>query len=143
LELFREGVEDVDARANQQAEHHVLEAEVSGDQLHDARIRLGKNPGVFIDPEESMWDVVSTLYGKQTQLEEGLTADVDQLSSHRLSVLAATLDNEIRMKVDASLDPLLAERATMQHRVMTTKACLSIMDNQLSFSLPGATFQGD
>jgi hypothetical protein len=34
-------------------------------------------------------------YGKQTQLEEGLEAGVDQLISHRLSALAATLDNEI------------------------------------------------
>jgi hypothetical protein len=53
LELLREAVEDVDVRAKQQANHQGLEAEVLGDQLHDARIHLGKNPGVFIDPDES------------------------------------------------------------------------------------------
>jgi hypothetical protein len=66
---------------------------VLGDQLHDARIRLGKNSGVFIDPDESAWDSISTLYDKQTQLEEGLAVSVDQLISHHLSVFAATLDN--------------------------------------------------
>jgi hypothetical protein len=95
LELLREAIEDVDVRANQQAKHQVLEAEVLGDQLHDARIRLGKNPGVFIDPDEAAWDAISTFYGKQTMLEEGLSAVVDQLISYRLYALAATLDNNI------------------------------------------------
>jgi hypothetical protein len=79
LELLREAVEDVDVRAKQQANHQVLEAEVLGDQIHDARILLGKNPGVFIDPDGSAWDAISALYGKQTQLEEGLAAGVYQL----------------------------------------------------------------
>jgi hypothetical protein len=43
LELLREAIEDVDMRAKQQANQQVLEAEVLGDQLHDARICLGKN----------------------------------------------------------------------------------------------------
>jgi hypothetical protein len=90
----------------QQAKHQGLEAEVLGDQLHDARIRLEKKTGVFIDPDESAWDAISTLYGKQTQLEEGLAAGVDQLISHCVSVLSANVDNDIRMKVDASLGPL-------------------------------------
>jgi hypothetical protein len=47
------------------------------------------------------------------------------------------------MEVDASLVPLLAERSTIQRELMTTKAQLSTMENQLSSSLPGATFQGD
>jgi hypothetical protein len=68
LELLREAVEDVDVRAKQQAKHQGLRAEVLVDQLHDARIHLGKNPGVFIDPDESAWDAISTWYGKQTQL---------------------------------------------------------------------------
>jgi hypothetical protein len=143
LELFREAVEDVDVRTKQQAKHHVLEAEVLGDQLHDARICVEKKPAVFIDPDESARDAISNLYGKQTQLEEGLAAGVDQLISHRLSALSDTLDNDIRMKVDASLGPLLAERATIQHQFMTTKARLSTTENQLSRSLPGATFQGN
>jgi hypothetical protein len=66
-----------------------------------------------------------------------------QLISHCVSTLAATLDNEIRMKVDAYLGPLLAKRSTMQRELMTTKARLSTMENQVSSSLPGATFQGD
>jgi hypothetical protein len=47
------------------------------------------------------------------------------------------------MKVEVSLAPLLAERATMQREFLATKAWLSTMDNQGSSSLPGATFQGD
>jgi hypothetical protein len=78
LELIREVVEDVDVREKQQTKHQGLEAEVLGDQLHDARIRLEKNPSVFIDPDESAWDAISILYGKQTQFEEGLTAGVEQ-----------------------------------------------------------------
>jgi hypothetical protein len=143
LELLREAVEDVDVRAKQQANHQVLEAQVLGDQLHYARIHLEKKPGVFIDLDESAWDAISTLYGKQTQLEEGLAAGVDQLISHRLSVFAATLDNEIRMKLDASLAPILAKRATMQREFMTTKTRLATVEKQLYNSLPGATFQGD
>jgi hypothetical protein len=42
LELFQEAVQDMDVRAKQHANHQVLEAEVFGNQLHDARIRLGK-----------------------------------------------------------------------------------------------------
>jgi hypothetical protein len=83
------------------------------------------------------------LYDKQTQLEEGLMAGVDQLVLHHLSALAATLENKIQMKVNPSLGPLLAERATMQPELMTNKARLSTMENQLSSSLPGATFQGE
>jgi hypothetical protein len=143
LELLREAVEDVDVRAKQQTNHQVLEAAVLGDQLHDARIRLGKNPGVLIDPDDSAWDAISTLYGKQTQLEEGLAAGLAQLISHRLSVFAGTLDNEIHMKVDASLGPILAEQATMQRELMTTKKRLTTVENQLSNSLPRETFQGD
>jgi hypothetical protein len=79
FEVLREAVDDVDVRAKQQAKQQGLEAEVSGDQLHDARIRLEKNPGVFIDPDESAWDAISTLYGKQNQLEEGLAAGMDQM----------------------------------------------------------------
>jgi hypothetical protein len=71
-------------------------------------------------------------------LEEGLAAGVDQLISHGLSALASTVDNEIRIKVDAFLGPLLAERATMQREFMPTT-----MENQVSSSLPGATFQDD
>jgi hypothetical protein len=133
----------VDVITKQQANHQVLEAEVLGDQLHDARIRLEKNPGIFIDPDESAWDAISTLYGKQTQLEEGLAAGVDQMLSHRLSFFAATLDNEIRMKLDASLDPILAEQATMQRELTTTKTRLATVEKQLSNSLPGAAFQYD
>jgi hypothetical protein len=48
LELLREAVEDVDARAKQQANHQGFEAEVLGNQLHYARICLEKKPGVFI-----------------------------------------------------------------------------------------------
>jgi hypothetical protein len=40
LELLREAVEGVDVRAKQQAKHQGFEAEVLGDQLHYARIRL-------------------------------------------------------------------------------------------------------
>jgi hypothetical protein len=90
LELHREAVEDVDVRAKQHANHQVLEAEVLGDQLHDARIHLGKKPGVFLDLDESAWDAISTLYGKHTQLEQGLTAGVDQFILHCLSVFTAT-----------------------------------------------------
>jgi hypothetical protein len=93
--------------------------------------------------DESARNAISTLYGKQTKLEEGLVAGVDQLISHRLSALAATLDNEIRIKVDASVGLLLAKRATMQRELMTTNAQLSTMENQVSSSLPGAAFQGD
>jgi hypothetical protein len=143
LELIQEVVEDVDVRAKQHANHQVLEAEVLGDQLHNVRILLGKNPGVFIDPDESAWDAISTFYGKQTQLEEGVAAGVDQLISHRLSVFAANLDNEIHMKVYVSLGPILSERATMQRKLMTTKMRLTTVENQLSNYLPGATFQGD
>jgi hypothetical protein len=141
LELLREVVEDVDMRAKKKAIHKVLEAEVLGDQLHDARIHLGKNPGVFIDLDESAWDAISTLYGKQTQLDGGFAAGVDQLISNRLSVFAATLENGIHMKVDASLGPLLAERATIQRELTTTKTRLTTMENQLSNYLCGATFQ--
>jgi hypothetical protein len=83
------------------------------------------------------------LYGKQTQLEEGSVAGIDHLISHRLSVFAAILDNDICMKVDTFLGPLLAEQATIQHELMTTKMRLTTVENQLSNSLPGATFQGD
>jgi hypothetical protein len=40
LELLRKSIQDVDVRANQQANHQVHEAEVLGDQLHDAKIHL-------------------------------------------------------------------------------------------------------
>jgi hypothetical protein len=88
LELLREAVEGVYLRAKQQAKHQGLEAEVLGNQI------LAKS-GVFIDPYESEWDAISTLYGKQTQLEEGLEDVVDQFISHRLSALAVTLENYI------------------------------------------------
>jgi hypothetical protein len=143
LELLREAVEDVDLRAKQQAKHQRLEAEVLGDQIHDARIPLGKNPGVFIYPDVSAWDAISTLYDKQTQLEEGVAAGVYQFISHLLSALAVTLENEIRMTVEVYFDPLLAERATMQREFLTTKERLSTMENQVSSSLPRATFQDD
>jgi hypothetical protein len=37
----------------------------------------------------------------------------------------------------------VSERATMQRELMTTKIRLTTVENQLSHSLPGATFQGD
>jgi hypothetical protein len=99
FELPREAVVGVNLRAKAQAKHQGLEAEVLGDHLHDARIQLDKNPGVFIDPDKSVWGAISTLYRKQAQLEEVLTVGVDKLISQRigvsLSVLATTLYNEI------------------------------------------------
>jgi hypothetical protein len=59
----------VDLRAEHQAKNQGHKAEVLGYRIHDARIRLGKKPGVFIDPDESAWDAISTLHGKQTLLE--------------------------------------------------------------------------
>jgi hypothetical protein len=47
------------------------------------------------------------------------------------------------MKVDASLGPILVERATMQRKLMTTKTRIAPVENQLSKSLTGEKFQGD
>jgi hypothetical protein len=47
------------------------------------------------------------------------------------------------MKVEVSLAPFLAERATMQCELLTTKARLLTMENQVASSLPGVMFQGD
>jgi hypothetical protein len=49
LELLREAIQDVYVRAKQHANHQVLEAEVLGDQLHDAMIRLEKT--LVSDPD--------------------------------------------------------------------------------------------
>jgi phage tail protein X len=53
------------------------------------------------------------------------------------------MDNEIRIKMNASLGPILSERATMQRALITTKTRLATVENQLSNSLPGSKFQGD
>jgi hypothetical protein len=100
LELLQEAVEDVDVRAKKQAKHQSLKAEVIGDQRHDAKIHRGKN---LVSSLIRMGLAISTLYGKKIQLEEGLAAGVDQLISHHLSALAATL------KVEVSLALLLSE----------------------------------
>jgi hypothetical protein len=68
---------------------------------------------------------------------------VDQLISHRVSALAATLDNEIRMKVDESLGPLLAKRVTMKRELMTTNAHLSTMENVRKLLRLGDNYQQD
>jgi hypothetical protein len=147
LELLLEAVVDVDLRAKAQAKHQGVEAEVLGDQLHDARIRLGKNPGVFTDPDESAWDAISTLYGKQTQLEEGLVAGVDHMISQRigasLSALATTMDNEIKVKVEAAVAPLRVERGVMERELLACKARLTKMGARVASSLPGPSFQDD
>jgi hypothetical protein len=69
-----------------------------------------------------------------------LADGVDQLILHRLYALAATLENEIQMKVEVSLAPLLAKRATMQREFMTTKALILTMENQVASSFPGSKF---
>jgi hypothetical protein len=130
--------------AKAQAKHHTTDAKVLGDQLHDAHIRLGANPGVFTYPDESTWDAISNLYGKQDQLEESLAMGVDQFIVQwiglSLSDFTTTLENGIQIKVDSALAPLHVECAVMQRELQSTKAHLSSMEQQVAVSFPGPSF---
>jgi hypothetical protein len=76
-ELLHEVVVDVYLREKQQANHQSKETEVLGNQLHDARIGVGTDPGVFTDPDDSVWDSIYVLYAKQEQLEGNMDVVVD------------------------------------------------------------------
>jgi hypothetical protein len=100
MELLRGALVDGDGRAKAQSKHQAANTNVLGDKLHETRVQRDTNPVVFTYVDDSAWDAILTLHGKQDQFVEGIDELVKERVRRSLSLLATIIYATIKVQVD-------------------------------------------